>query len=298
MHSAAPNPPPGVNNVTSASFSKNHQRNWPDPIGDHFYLSLRLSNRFRFIYFNQMFLFAFFFLPGPHGATSPPLFTLESALCITETWRVVTSAAAAAATRLVCQPSVCSALSRAAAASTLPLWHVSGHGVLLCLREKISVGRRFLPLLFNKHNNFTCLMACAFCLLVCVLLITPYFYRGARTTRPHWVFRAPPAADFLYAAGWLFLFRSCRDGSVFSVTTDESNWHQTLPGCSPLIIFLLLRACCLAVHCVQWKRSQSQEPAELLVENSSRPTSSSPCRLHVREGVLMIPFHFYFNQLN
>lgn len=107
--------PPGVNNVTSACFSKNHQRNWPDPIGDHFYLS-RLSNRFRLIYFNQMFLFGFF-LPGPHGATSSPLFTQESALCITETRRVV------AATRLVCQPAVCSALSRsaAAAAATLPL---------------------------------------------------------------------------------------------------------------------------------------------------------------------------------
>lgn len=90
----------------------------------------------------------------PCGATFSFVFTFELGLCITKMWCVSYKQSLLVGLGCVqpCHaPLVC-----------LPLWHVSGHSVLLCLREKISVGRCFLPFFSaSRHaHNFTCLMVC------------------------------------------------------------------------------------------------------------------------------------------
>lgn len=116
----------------------------------------------------------------PCGATFSFVFTFELGLCITKMWCVSYKQSLLVGLGCVqpCHaPLVC-----------LPLWHVSGHNVLLCLREKISVGRCFLPFFSaSRHaHNFTCLMVCVYecsvheylcdhvciCAFVCVLLMT------------------------------------------------------------------------------------------------------------------------------
>lgn len=146
------------------------------------------------------------------------------------------------------------------------------------MREKISVGRRFLPFLLDKHNNFPCLMACAFCLFVCVLLMTPPLHPP---TRPYWAVSAPPplpAADCHTQQGdssppdlaetghFSVSWRTIRVGTR-QIRDAAHSLFSRFAGASPRSGITSRFACA-------GKGPRSREPEELLVDISSRPTGS------------------------